>query len=81
MKSGKDNGTADEAAFIRHFVELTGASETAARSVFMYACCSEPEPEKTEESALRTIEPGLGQQGAAEKRIAPPKQRLQVSYA
>jgi hypothetical protein len=36
------NGEIDEASWIKTYMELSGATESQARSVFMYVGCREP---------------------------------------
>ena len=43
MKQKEPTGETDEQALVRLYMELTGASETNARSVLIYVTCSDEE--------------------------------------
>ena len=41
MRNGVNGLTAREASLMKLYMELTGANESRARSVFMFVCCGE----------------------------------------
>ena len=54
---GNFNGPAvNEPSLVRLYMELTGASESRARNVFMYVCCQEPgEPGLSSQSEMNGV--------------------------
>jgi hypothetical protein len=57
--NGHADGLAErELSLIRLYMDLTGASESSARSVFMSVCCQEGEADDRGASIARQEEPG-----------------------
>jgi hypothetical protein len=46
--------TVREKKLVRLYMELTGASESTARNVFMYVCCQKPEKASNGENGTAT---------------------------
>ena len=51
----------DEARFIREYLNLTGATESQARSVFMYACAEHDQLDRTDNGGIH-LDEGEGYQ-------------------
>ena len=61
MNYSAEEGSNSEASLVRIYMDLTGASETRARSVFMHVCCDDHGVERGngEDTRWLTLTPAL----------------------